>query len=132
MYPTKGIGFRVRKIDWPASKYYIISDVELKTNRTGEIFGVFHEDSKRVKGLPEQIHEATKRGMWVYELADSSVMVDNGMMYYASDMLCFWTEEVAAQMSRVVDLESMTNEYWNDIEKSKLLLNNEAETEKAL
>ena len=120
VYPTRGLGFRVRKVDWPAGKYYVISEVQLKTNRTGTMYGVLYENNHREDTLPVEITNATSRGMWTYEIGDSNCVLDNGIRYNAAVMLDFWKDEVKKYNSLVVDLAKDTEDYWNDIEKKRL------------
>merc|ERR1712080_298252 len=47
MYPTNGVGFHVRKQDWPANKYFVLTDVELNGNRNGTAYGILYENNQR-------------------------------------------------------------------------------------
>jgi len=37
-----------------------------------------YEDNKRIDTLPVDLNEAKKRGMWIYDIADSNTVLDNG------------------------------------------------------
>jgi len=124
MYPSKGIGFKIRKIDWPADKYYLLTEVDLESNRTGDAYGVLFEENQRAADMPVEIPESTSRGMWIYEIGDSSVLLDNGMRYTASHMMEFWKSEIKNISKRVVDIEADTEEYMNEIEQKKLKMKN--------
>jgi len=120
MYPSRGVGFKIRKIDWPTEKYFVLTNVNLKSNRIGKVHGVLYDNNKKTNDLPVLIEDATTRGMWVYEIADSECYLDNGLYYTAAQMIDFWKTETFRINQRVVDLEKDTREYLNDLEKKKL------------
>ena len=121
-YPTQGVGFKVRQIDWPVDKYYKLTEVEQNSSRSGTIYGVLYEDNKRIDTLPVDLNEAKKRGMWIYDIADSNTVLDNGQVYKPADMFDFWRVEETTLQERCVDLKAETEEYMNYIEKKRLEL----------
>lgn len=93
-YPTQGIGFKARKHSWPAGKYYLISDVH-STAKGTQVSGVLFENDQATTLAVSLIGDAAQRGSWRYEIADSMVKLDNGLVYTANSMLDYWQSEIS-------------------------------------
>jgi hypothetical protein len=93
-YPTQGIGFKARKHSWPAGKYYLISDVH-STAKGTQVSGVLFENNQPTTSAVSLIGDAGQKGSWRYEIAESTVQLDNGLVYTPNSMLDYWQSEVS-------------------------------------
>jgi hypothetical protein len=73
MYPSNGVGFRVRKIDWKDNKYIEVLQVKLKNNRQGKVYGVEYLNGEIISDGPFELDGVTTRGLYNYELGTSYV-----------------------------------------------------------
>ena len=66
-YPGGGIHFKIRRKTWPKNMYSIVTEVNYKSSRTGNIFGKTHGRTERSEKLvPMRIRNASKRSVWTY------------------------------------------------------------------
>lgn len=92
-YPTRGIGFKVRKSHWPLDKFFVLTDVQLETNREGTVKGILYEDGQKISSDSQIIKGATENGDWIYDLGNSNIKLDNGLEYNRKNMEPFWEDE---------------------------------------
>ncbi len=71
MYPSNGVGFKVRQIDWKDNRYIEVVQVKAKNNRQGKVYGVEFLDGKIISDGPFEIEGVTTRGLYNYELGTS-------------------------------------------------------------
>lgn len=85
MYPNKGFNFKIWQKGWPVGKYYIITHLDLITNRRGEAWGMYYKNGKKFNNSPIIINNSEKRNLWNHEIRESSITLDNGMVFDEND-----------------------------------------------
>lgn len=86
MYPSNGVGFRVRKIHWKDNRYIEVLQVDAKSNKEGRIYGLEYVDGEIVSDGPFELEGVSTRGLYNYELGTSYAELDNGLVYTVADM----------------------------------------------
>lgn len=86
MYPNRGCGFEARHKNWKPEDYFLISQAELTSNRTGEVFGTLFRNNKQVWQTPRLLEDAPRRGFWRVSPGNSTATLDNGMEYSLRDI----------------------------------------------
>ena len=79
IFPNMGRGFKIFLKRRPQD-YYIVDEVNLKNNRHGKIFGIFHKDGEENKKITK-IRNVLKPGLWAFEPLDGKCHTDNGIEY---------------------------------------------------
>lgn len=85
IYPNKGFNFKVWQKGWPVGKYYIISHLDLKTNRNGEAWGMYFKNGKKFNKTPVIVKNSEKRHLWNHEIQENDITLDNGMVFNEKD-----------------------------------------------
>ena len=88
MYPNNGVNFRVWQREWPLTKYYIVTHVDAKDGRFGEIYGYLYIDGEKQSSQPVIVEEWYNK-TWNHEVGEDSVVMDNGMEFSEEDFKTF-------------------------------------------
>jgi hypothetical protein len=86
MYPSNGVGFRIRKIDWRDNRYIEVVSVKPLNNRQGTVHGIEYLDGEIVSDGPIEVEGVSTRGMYNYELGTSYAETSTGLTYTVADM----------------------------------------------
>lgn len=79
IFPNSGRGFKVFLKRRPQD-FYIVDEVNLKNNRHGKVFGIFHKDGEENKKVTK-IRNVLKPGLWAFEPLEGKSYSDNGVEY---------------------------------------------------
>lgn len=112
MYPSKGVGFRVRKIDWKENRYFQIVQVKLVNNRQGKVYGLEFLDGKVISDGAVEIDGVTTRGLYNYELGTSYAETDNGLVYTVADMEKYYVSKPQRSPIYPEDLRVNMKDIW--------------------
>lgn len=88
MYPNKGTNFRVWKREWPLTKYYIVTHLDSKNGRRGDIYGYLYIDGEKQSNQPVPIEEWYLKA-WNHDIGENTVILDNGMQFNEEDFKAF-------------------------------------------
>ena len=102
IFPNLGRGFKVflkrRPID-----YYIVDEVNLKNNRHGKIFGIFHNNGETSKKIAK-IRNVLKPGLWTFTPSEGKCYSDNGVEYdiNATELMIDEKKKMLAQRNKIL------------------------------
>ncbi|EAS02898.1 hypothetical protein TTHERM_00492510 (macronuclear) [Tetrahymena thermophila SB210] len=88
-YPGTGIGFKFWRKTWPSNSFYVLQDIDLKGTRHGNAYGILYWKGIQQSNTPVRIRNGNKRGVWRYDINNTSVVLDNGLTYNASDLSAY-------------------------------------------
>lgn len=112
MYPSNGVGFRVRKIDWKDNRYIEIVQVEVKNNREGRVFGIEYKNGEIVSQGPFELEGVSTRGLYNYELGTSYAQTSNGLTYTVADMETYYNSKPQRESIYPEDLRVNMDDRW--------------------
>jgi len=89
LYPNRGEGFKVWRVDWPEHKYVIVKEVIMKDVRRGEVIGLVYENNILASKGPVVLEDASARGVWNHTVMPGFTRLDNGMEFDEVDFQRF-------------------------------------------
>ena len=104
IFPNFGQGFKIF-LKRRTQDYYIVDGVNLKNNRHGKIFGIFHKNGEENKKIAK-IRNVLKPGLWTFEPLEGKCYSDNGVEYdiNATEVLIEEKKKLLAQRNKILEV----------------------------
>ena len=85
-YPSKGVGFKVSKVNEGDNIWHEIISVKFTSHSRGEVWGIKYKDGIKQVDTPVMLERTTTRGFYRYQVADSIGKTENKLEYTSAEM----------------------------------------------